>query len=89
MLESAVEMPVVRRAEAAGWLVRKLAWVGRNGAPDRIFMKDGRVVFIEFKKPGEVPTLLQRTEHERMRAAGMEVYVCDDATDALRKLGIL
>jgi hypothetical protein len=35
------------------------------------------VFWIEFKRKGEKPTELQRGEHERMRAAGLTVYVCD------------
>ena len=88
-MESAVEMPVVRRAEAAGWFVRKVSWVGRNGAPDRLFAKDGRDVWIEFKDHGKVPTLLQLQEHKRMREAGMEVYVFDNAHDALKVLKLI
>lgn len=86
MLEAGVEIPVVRRAEAAGWFVRKVSWIGRKSAPDRVFAKSGRTVWIEFKRPGETPTLLQLEEHKRMRLAGMEVHVCDSALDALRIL---
>lgn len=88
MIEKAVEMPVVVRAEKAGWFVRKVQWPGRNGAPDRVFIKDGRVVWIEFKRPGEKPRLSQVLEHDRMRAAGAEVHWCDNVSDALRILGI-
>lgn len=89
MVELGVEMPVVRRAEAAGWFVRKLAWVGRVGAPDRVFIKGGRVVFIEFKDKGKVPRKSQELEHDRLRAAGAEIYYCDSAIDALRILGLV
>lgn len=89
MLEKSVEMPVVKRAEAAGFFVRKVEWPGRKGAPDRVFAREDRgVVWIEFKAPGEKPRLSQIREHERMRAAGMEVHVCDNVRDALDILGI-
>ena len=86
MIEKAVEMPVVRRAERSGWFVRKLEWPGRAGAPDRLFIKDARVVFIEFKRPGGQPRLSQIVEHDRMRAAGAEIHVCDNAADAISLL---
>ncbi len=87
MLESAVEMPVVKRAEAAGYYVRKVSWVGRRSAPDRLFArKDRGSVYIEFKKPGHTATLSQSLEHDRMRAAGIEVHVCDNVDDAMRIL---
>lgn len=87
MRERQIEMPVVKRAEAAGYFCRKLAWLGRRSAPDRLFSREDRgVVFIEFKKPGEDATLAQSIEHRRMRAAGMEVHVCDSIEAAMRIL---
>lgn len=89
MVESAVEMPVVKRAEAAGWFVRKVQWVNRIGAPDRVFIKGGRVVWIEFKDRGQVPRKSQELEHDRMRAAGAEIHYCDNSFDALKILGLV
>ena len=90
MRESGIEMPVVKRAETAGYFVRKASWPGRKGAPDRVFAREDRgTVWIEFKAPGEVPRRSQVLEHERMRKAGMEVHVCDCVDDALRILWIL
>lgn len=87
---SAVETPVVIRAEAAGYFTRKVSWLGRRSAPDRVFSREDRgTVWIEFKKEGEEPTRLQIREHERMRSAGMEVHVCDNVADALRILWII
>lgn len=87
MIEKGIEMPVVKAAEKAGYFVRKVGWVGRRSAPDRVFSrKDRGTVWIEFKRPGERPTLAQSTEHERMRAAGMEVHYCDNIDDAMRLL---
>lgn len=88
-MESDVEMPVVRRAERAGWYVRKLRWIGVDGAPDRFFAKGGRVVLIEFKDEGEPARLSQLDEHYQLRKAGVEVHLCDRADDALRILGII
>ena len=90
MRESAIEMPVVSRAKAAGYFERKVQWPGRKGAPDRVFSREDRgTVWIEFKAPGEKPRRSQVLEHERMRKAGMEVHVCDNIEDALRILWIL
>lgn len=77
-LESYIERKVVEYSKKLGWFVRKLQWVGRHGAPDRLFIKDGRVVFIEFKAKGKKPTENQKREIERLREQGMEVYVIDD-----------
>lgn len=89
MAESEIETYVVRRAERAGYFVRKVGWLGRRSAPDRVFSHvDRGTVWIEFKDTGEVPTTLQEREHARMRAAGMEVHVCDNVISALRILGL-
>ena len=87
MRESAIENAVVHAATRAGYFVRKLAWTGVDGAPDRVFSRADRgVVFIEFKAPGKRPAMHQTLEHEAMRSAGMEVHVCDNVADAKRVL---
>jgi len=90
MREIGVEMPVVKRAESAGFFVRKVAWVGRKHAPDRVFAREDRgEVWIEFKRPKGKARRGQELEHERMRKAGMEVHLVDNVYDGLRILGLL
>lgn len=88
MLESPMEEWVCGEAEKAGWLQRKLKWIGRRNAADRFFAKDGRVVLIEFKRPGEKPRATQAKEIELLKAAGVEVHVCDNPIQALSILGV-
>ncbi len=77
-LESSVEDDVVAFAENRGWLVRKMVYPGRRGCPDRWFFKGGRVVVIEFKRPGKkVADPLQAREHRRYAAAGITVHLID------------
>ena len=84
MRESGVEIPVVVKAERAGYFVRKVRWEGRRHAPDRLFArKDRGQVYIEFKKPGEKARRGQEIEHRKMRQAGIEFHVCDNISDAL------
>lgn len=81
--EKAIEHRVVKLAKTYGAEVRKVRWIGRNGAPDRIVMlPDGRVIWIEFKAPGKRPTLQQQAEHARMRAVGQTVLVIDSVEGA-------
>lgn len=77
---------VCDKAEEAGWYHRRVKWVGRRHAPDNIFARDGRVVFIEFKRPDGKPRPGQDREIIRMREAGMEVHAVDNP---LRALAIL
>ena len=87
MRESTVEAHLVRRVKALGGEVRKVQWIGRRGAPDRIVMVPGRhcytdytdpaTVWVELKRPGEVAEPHQQREHERMRKMGQRVEVLD------------
>lgn len=88
MIESPIEEWVASRAEKAGWYCRKMKWIGVDGAPDRFFAKEGRVVLIEFKRPGGKPKKRQPEEHAALVAAGVEVHVVDNPLVGLRVLGI-
>lgn len=76
MRESKIEKALVKRVNEAGGLVRKLAWVGRRGAPDRLVkLPDRPPIFVETKAPNGRLSKLQEIEHRRMRAAGLDVRV--------------
>lgn len=80
--EAPIEATCTEIARRGGWLVRKAKWVGRVGAPDRMFARKGRAVWIEFKSPDAPdyrPT--QAREMMEMREAGMEVYFCAGLTE--------
>lgn len=89
-IEANVEKPICRWAEEDGWEVRKLKYIARMGAPDRLFYGHGRVVFIEFKRPGDKDkrTPLQKREADRMIAAGIEYYLIDTLAEGIRVLGL-
>lgn len=91
MAESVYESIAVKAAEADGWTVRKLKWLCRRGGPDRFFLKAGRIVLIEFKKPGKGDRASkgnQSSEIQALMDAGAEVHVCDNHLKALRVLGV-
>ena len=77
MRESTIEQYLVEQVKALGGEVRKVKWIGRNGAPDRIAMLPGRTVWVELKAPGEKCRPHQIREHERMRRMGQVVEVVD------------
>lgn len=87
-IEDYIETTVVKAAEKDGWLVRKLQWVSKRGAPDRFFAKAGRVVLIEFKSPGEAPRPDQEAEIRKLRRQGVEVHIVDTVSGGLDALGI-
>lgn len=70
-----VQNPVIGYAKANGWFVRRLAWLGRVGAPDCVFAKAGIVLWIEFKDEDGDTSVMQDREHKRMLDAGMKLFV--------------
>ena len=81
MRESLIERKCCQWAKAQGWLVFKFVSPSNRGVPDRLFIKDGRHVFIEFKAPGKHPTALQQRTAEKMLEQGATVYVIDSVED--------
>ncbi len=81
-LEKVVEKEIKALAIRLGWLCWKFVSPGLRGVPDRIFIRDGRVVFIEVKRPGETPNDQQTLRHMELRVAGCEVYWVDNVRAA-------
>lgn len=97
--ERDIEKHLVTRVKALGGEVRKVKWIGRDGAPDRVVMLPERVGYpetyywgsprtfwIELKAPGEKPEPHQVREHERMRRMGQHVEVIDSIEGVERLL---
>lgn len=77
MREREIERYLVASAELLGGEVRKVKWIGRRAAPDRLVMLPRMSVWVELKAPGKAATISQQREHMRMRAAGQRVVVLD------------
>lgn len=102
MRERDIERHLVKRVKALGGEVRKVQWIGRRGAPDRLVMLPARTltasldcawcnpkgiaVYVELKAPGVKPEAHQLREHIRMRAMGQRVEVIDSIEGVERLL---
>lgn len=86
MLEKDIERKAVQAARERGWLCYKFASPAHRGVPDRIFIKDGRVVFVEFKTPKGRLIKLQERELARLRDAGCEACVARSVEEVLAVL---
>ena len=75
--ESDIEKHSVAAVKEDRGEVRKVKWIGRAGAPDRIIFIDNKIIFVELKAPGRKPTPAQKREHERLRNKGADVRVID------------
>lgn len=89
-LESDIETKVTEYSKEQGCLSLKLNVLGRIGWPDRIYLYYGaRVLFIEFKKPGEKPRKIQAYVHSILRKYGFIVIVVDNISDGQRGIDYL
>ena len=78
MLEKQIEAKVCDYAKTKGMMVYKFTSPARAAVPDRLFIYNGRVFFIEFKRGGQKPTDAQEREHDRLRQQKINVFVIDD-----------
>lgn len=91
MRERDIERHLVRRVKELGGEVRKVQWVGRASAPDRVvmlpeyrtgFAQNAETIWVELKNPETIKTFpanarerAQAREHRRMRSMGQCVEV--------------
>lgn len=88
MRESDIEKYLVKQVKVLGGEIRKVRWIGRRGAPDRLVMLPGRSVWVELKAPGEKAKPHQAREHARMRTMGERVEVIDSLEQINSLLGV-
>ena len=77
MNEKILESKVVEYCKEHGLYCRKFSSPAHRGAPDRLIVGKGVVVFLELKSPGKKPTKLQLRELELIRLAGVPAYWAD------------
>lgn len=78
MLEKDVEGYLRKQIEKLGGECYKWVSPGNSGVPDRIILlPQGRLIFVETKKPGEKARALQKYFHKHLRKLGFDVRVID------------
>ncbi len=88
-LESSIERAVVKYAKSKGVLVRKLNGEGERGWPDRMFLYQGKVLFLEFKQPGKKPTPLQEAKIAELCRHGFWADWADSVEEGRRLIDCL
>lgn len=83
MRESALEAKIVKYCRENGILTYKFSSPSHRGVPDRVMMKDGKVMFMEVKAPNKKPTALQLHEIEKIHLSGVVVGWVDDFSKAV------
>jgi hypothetical protein len=76
--ESDVEKLLKTTVESNGGEVRKVNWVGRRGAPDRLVLLPGWGVFVELKNTGKKAPAYQLREADRLRYSGFDCRIIDN-----------
>lgn len=69
-----------------GVSTRKVKWIGRDGAPDRLILANGGI-WVELKAPGKKPRANQKIELEALTKAGMRSCVVDSIEQIDKLIG--
>ncbi len=76
MRESTVEEYFDSQVRLSGGDVRKVEWIGRRGAPDKLAgWPNGNHGFVELKRPRGQVEAHQLREHTAMRRMGLPVAI--------------
>jgi len=79
VLEKDIETAVKEYARSKGCLAFKFVSPGHSFVPDALIIApDGRVTFVEFKRPGGKATPGQLREMQRIREHNVPAVVIDD-----------
>ncbi len=79
MREKLLEQKLVKAVKAAGGIAPKFISPGLAGMPDRlVLLPEGKMAFVEVKRPGMKPRPLQIKRHRMLRQLGFKVYVLDE-----------
>lgn len=81
MKESTIEKAICAFAKEHGISTLKLSGPNDRGKADRMFMKNGKAVFLEIKAPGKEPTALQMKFLKERQKDGFHATWCDNVTD--------
>ena len=75
MRESTIEQYLVEQVKAKGGEVRKVKWIGRNGAPDRIVMLPGFRLQHEAESNPQVAAYLGEVQQLIAKQIGMGITI--------------
>lgn len=76
--ERELKEKLVQYCDYRGLEVRKLHYEGRAGCPDWLIFGNGKHIFIELKGPRGHTSTAQILEFNKLKAGGLNVYVCNN-----------
>lgn len=84
--EAQTQGRIRRYAESVGCICYKLTVPGRRGPPDLLLLSGPYALLLEVKRAGGRLSPLQTREIERLRAAGVSVYVVWTYEEAVTRI---
>lgn len=88
--ESSIERKICRYAKSRKILTFKLTSPGKRGVPDRIFIRDGKVLFLEIKKPnGRLSKLQSKVLDDLRMRGGIVTETCYSAEEGIGLIDIV
>ncbi len=89
MKESKIEKTICKYAITLGWAVYKFVSPGLRGVPDRIFLRNGQIIFIEFKADNKKPRKQQIKRIKELKALGFIVEYIDSIEKGINLFNLL
>jgi len=86
MKERDVSRYLNKRVKELGGEIRRVRWIGRNHAPDKLILLPGTCAFVEEKRTGKGAEEGQRREHHRLARSGLRARVLASEEDVDRLL---
>lgn len=83
MREKEIEKAVAKYAKSLNWQTYKFSPENQIGVPDRIFLKNGQIIFIEFKCSVGKTTKMQDVVIKRLVKSGFQVYVVTSVNEGI------
>lgn len=77
--EKSIETKICKYAKSKGCLVYKFTSPNQAGVPDRMFLFEGKTLFIEVKRKGGKVSMLQNFHIEKLRGQGFNAVVAYNA----------
>jgi hypothetical protein len=84
ILESQIEKRLCAWAKKCGILCYKVSTPANRGMPDRMFIFEGQVIFVELKRPGCKPTELQKYVINELNVKGGVTAFWTDSFETAR-----
>jgi len=84
--EAQIEKKLVKYCREHRIYCRKFSSPSNRGVPDRILGKDGKVLFMELKRPGNKPTALQLNEGKILQSHQLAWVWCDSYELAVEEI---